>query len=263
MITAYPVRGKAKSVEICRAFIQGCRGTLALDPPATLYPGTAFFYGIDASNRHLWEQVLRENRDYYYCDNSYFDQTRQTYFRVTRNRIQHNGFGPTDARRFDKLGIAVNQVRAVPDGHVVFCPQSDWFMQVIARYPNWQRDARHAFSTFLPGHTHRVREWDPDKAKLARSLPEDLIGAYALVTHSSAAAVTAILLGVPIFCATECAAFPMSSVIDVATREVFINTPLPSEVRLWAGTLADNQWTLDEMRDGTAQAMLLALEGVE
>lgn len=260
MVTAYPVQGKAKSLEICRAFVDGCRGTLALDVPQTLYPGAALFYGVDESNRHLWEQVRREGREFYYCDNSYFDATRQTYFRVTKNRIQHEGLGSSDARRFLSLGIEVRDVQRNEGGHIVFCPQSDWFMRVIVAYPGaersgaWLRDALAEFARIAPERQRRAREWIPDKTKLARSLPEDLIGAWALVTHSSAAAITALLSGIPVFCSDACAAMPLSSV-------VLDNVPHPIHYsvdarRCLAAVLADNQWTLDEMRSGMAWAAL-------
>lgn len=258
MVTAYPVKGKQKSLDICRAFIDGCKGTLALDVPDKLYPGAAFFYGVDASNVHLWNQVLNERREFYYCDNSYFDASRQTYFRVTKNRVQHSGIGESDGTRFAALGIEVADQQHNMHGHIVLCPQSDWFMDVIVCYSPepgaWLKDSRRVFERIAPGRAQRVREWSPDKAKLARSLPEDLVGAWALVTHSSAAAVTALLSGLPIFCHNACAAVQFSSyVIDDIPQLRYHER---DALRHWAGVLADNQWTLDEMRAGETRRRL-------
>lgn len=261
MVTAYPVKGKQKSIDICRAFIEGCGGALAHDQPDRLHPGAAFFYGVDASNVHLWDLVLREGREFYYCDNSYFDQTRQTYFRVTRNRLQHSGEGTSDGKRFAELGIPiypanVNQLR----GHVVVCPQSDWFMDRIVRYGPTGEWLRYALANIKSEPVFdqcevRVRSWSPDKAKLSRSLPEDLIGALLLYTHSSAAAVTALLAGVPVVCSPTCAAYPLSSRYDSHDNFNVFYPSIESRTELM-DVLADNQWTLNEMRSGIAWGVL-------
>lgn len=259
MVTAYPVRGKQKSLDICRAFVEGCGGIV--DQSAErLHEGAAFFYGVDASNIHLWEQVRSEGREFYYCDNSYFDKSRQQYFRVTKNRLQHSGLGVSDCARFAALRIPVQE--GSPDfnvtGHIVVCPQSDWFMSRIAGFalkPGvWLDDALMKIARWIPSRPVRVRDWSPDKAKLSRSLPEDLLGAMLLVTHSSAAAVTALLSGVPVLCDRSCAAFPFTSrIINDNLQLVTHSASLRTQ---WAGVLADNQWTLDEMRNGFAWGMI-------
>lgn len=262
MVTAYPVRGKAKSLEICRAFVEGSGGALALDPPDKLHSGAAFFYGVDASNAHLWDQVIAERREFYYCDNSYFDSARQSYFRVTRNRVQHSGFGNSDGIRFAGLGIPVEPMRENEAGCFLFCPQSDWFMRVIARYPGaagmtdaWLEGHQRELKRSYPDRVQVVRHWSPDKKALSVTLPADLIRTYAVVTYSSAAAITALLAGVPAFCSDRCAAWPFSSATGVATANGHgsrLVRPSIDARRNWAGVLADNQWTLDEMRAGLA-----------
>lgn len=259
MVIAYPVDGKQKSIDICRAFVAGCGGVVRHKAACLDGDAPAFFYGVDASNVHIWEQVRREGRDYYYCDNSYFDATRQTYFRVTKNAIQHSGQGASNGARFAALYIDVQLNRHEPDGHVVFCPQSDWFMRAIVDYAAepgaWLRNTQARFHEIAPEHPQRVRHWEPDKAKLARSLPDDLVGAWALVTHSSAAAVTALLSGVPVFCSAHSAAYSLSSTIDRADGIMLAHWEESSR-RAWAGVLADNQWTLDELRSGQCWADL-------
>lgn len=266
MVVAYPVAGKQKSIDICRAFVAGCGGVVT-HKAAYLEKGDtpAFFYGVDASNVHIWEQVRREKRDFYYCDNSYFDSTRQTYFRITKNAIQHSGEGQSTGKRFAALNIDVQPIRHDPKGHIVFCPQSDWFMRAIVDYSAepgaWLRDKQAFFRIHAPEHAQRARHWEPDKAKLARSLPDDLIGAWALVTHSSAAAVTALLSGIPVFCSAHSAAYPMSSFVDRAEGVVLVEWG-ENPRRSWAGVLADNQWTLEEMKYGQCWADLQQKEAL-
>ena len=67
------------------------------------------------------------------------------------------------------------------------------------------------------------------------------------MTCASNAAVEALLSGVPVFCTGPCAAYRMGKP-DVTE----IETPaLPDDRERWARVLAANQWTLDEMADGT------------
>lgn len=252
MITAYPVAGKAKSRDICAAFAKGCDGDVSTDN-AQLAPGPAFFYGVDKSNIHIFNEVRATAREYYYCDNSYFDSTRQQFFRVTKNRLQHSGIGQSDGKRFKDLGIPLKPKSKRIGTHIVVCPQSDSFMKDIAQYStNWTQDTLSILRNFV--FPIRLRLWSGDKSRLAATLADDLDGAHALVTWSSAAAVTALLSGVPVFCSTSCVAGPMALAdLDEIDRPYFPN----SDVLLnWAGVMADNQWTLAEMADGTAWRML-------
>jgi hypothetical protein len=243
-VVAYPVRGKRKSAEICEAFVAGCGGEVATD--GMLRAGkVALFYGVDDSNVHVWKTVRRERLNFLYIDNSYFDQTRGTHFRVSRNALQHSGVGDTDGKRFKALGIKIKPWRKAGD-HVVLCPQSDQFMRVVCGVEfDWLRNTLLTLGHFTSRQA-RVREWNRDKAALARTLDADLVNAHALITWSSAAAVMAVLAGVPVVTMGPCAAAPMAG--DIADVE---DLPHP-ERDAWAGVLADHQWTLDEMRAGMA-----------
>jgi DNA-binding transcriptional LysR family regulator len=194
----------------------------------------------------MW-RAAKARGDFYYCDNSYFDSSRQTYFRVTKNRLQHPGIGESTGERFRALGLPIRSWR---DGgaHVVICPQSDEFMSlVVGRDGDWCNDVIEALQSQNPRPRLRVREWNRDKAELAATLTNDLVDAHALITWSSAAAVTAVLSGVPVVVMSDdCAARPMSGHLDHLD-----DLPRPERAN-WAGVLADNQWTLAEMRSGMA-----------
>lgn len=248
-VYAYPIAKKAKSVEICRAFVEGAGGAIVAQS-AQLFDGPAFFYGVDESNVHLW-RAAKARGDYFYCDNSYFDGARQSYFRVTRDALQHSGRGTSTGARFAALGIEIQPWRE-GGRHVVVCPQSEPFMRLVVGYPrDWFVDTVSALQSLRPRVPIKVREWNRDKSALAATLGDDLAGAKALVTWSSAAAVTAVLAGVPVVVMSDdCAVAPMSG-------NLYRLDELPRPPREnWAGVLADNQWTLAEMRDGTAWAAL-------
>lgn len=241
MVTAYPVAGKAKSRDICQAFIDGCGGQMS----SKLRDGPAFFYGVDASNQDVWREVVRSYRDYYYCDNSHFDVARGRQFRVSKNRLQHSGIGRSDGSRFRALGAVIRPWRETGE-HIVFCPQSDHFMRaVVGEGPGWDGRVLSALGQ-LTERPILVRAWSSNKAALGATLAHDLVNAHALVTWSSAAAVTAVLAGVPIVTMGQCAAEPMAGALQD------INALPTPERENWAGVLADHEWTMDELRNGTA-----------
>ena len=85
-----------------------------------------------------------------------------------------------------------------------------------------------------------------------RPLAADLDDCWALVTHASNAAVEAVLAGVPVFVTGPSAAAAMGSLdLDAIEQPV-----MPEGRRAWAERLAAAQWSLAEIRNGTAWSAL-------
>lgn len=234
---AYPVAGKQKSIEICRAFIEG----------APEHASGSVFYGVTEANDDYWRKAKLEN-DYWYIDNSYTDPQRQTYFRVTRNAMQHSGIGVSDGKRFRKLALQIKPWRRAGK-HVVVACQSAHFMRLSDYYGDWTADTVTALAK-VTNRPVRLRLWSGDKEKSSSTLHNDLEGAHCLVTWSSCAAVTALLAGIPVICTGPSACAPMSGALDDPE-----NLPMPDREK-WAAVLADQQFSMDEMRSGKAWAML-------
>lgn len=253
-VTCYPTPGKEKSRLLLEAFAAGGEGRV--ETSGQLQPGPAAFYGVVEATLPLWQQACAEGRDWYYLDNAYFDVTRGRHFRVTKGRLQARGDERPDWTRLAALALGVQPWRK-GGKHIVVCPQSAWFMQLCS----WAGGAEgwlHQVLTELKAHTDRpiiVRHWKRDKAAAAADLAEDLKGAWALVTHMSAAANEALVAGVPVFTTGKCAATWLGS------SELFnIEKPRRPDGRMaWAAALAGQQWTLDELRDGTAWKVLHGL----
>ncbi len=202
-----------------------------------LLPGPAAFYGVRYSYLHLWEQCLREGREYFFLDNSLFDCARERQFRVAKNRLQPTGLGESDGKRFAALGITIKPMRT--DGeNVIVCPSTPEFMQIVAGDPGWlDRVTRNLRKQY--GADRVIVRRKQDK----RPLLIDLENARLLVTWGSAAAVTSLLEGVPVACAPECCATHAH------------------ERDQWASVLADNQWSLSELSDGTAWRAICEKDG--
>lgn len=247
-VTCYPVAGKAKSFELCTAFAEGCRGQVVTD--GRWRGGPSAFYGVSADNYQAWLSAKASGEPWFYIDNAFFDACRERYFRISKSRMQHDGLGVSDGRRFAALGVEIRPWRD-SGTHVVLCEQSAHYMTLAGYQGNWMADMLKALKEITP-RPIRVRLWSRDKAKQAAGLGEYLHGAWALVTYSSAAAVTAILAGVPAVVGTGAA-------LPVATALAAIDDPLRSGYReRWASVLADHQWTREEMRNGMAWRMLNA-----
>lgn len=221
MLTIHPKPGKAKSRMLCEAFTRGA-------PPHAV---GGVFFGLEEPMASAWRALRSQGIDCYAIDNAYFDATRGQRFRVAKNRMQVRAVDHTsNGRRFAALGIEVRPWQRNPDGHVVLVEQSPAFMRDVAEDPQW-----FAKALLLPGAV-RVRPWSANKPHLAATLADDLRGAGLLHTHSSAAAVEALIAGVPVLVS------PMSAVYDWT-----------SDNRLQLlNVLADHEFTLDELQDGTA-----------
>lgn len=235
-LIAHPVPGKAKSAELCQAFIEGA-------PPGA---EGHVFYGVKEGNRHAWQQVQRSGEPFYWIDGSYFDRTRGQRFRVTLNRQQHTGQGDSDGQRFRELRIKVfDEGYPAPPGWVVAVPQSPVFMLLTARDPGWlERELEPLRAAAKRGGAPiRLRPWTSDKPAAITTLHADLARARLLVTHSSAAAVEAVLAGVHVKVSPMSAAYGLGPAL-----------PSAPERQAWASVLADNEFTREELRSGHAWA---------
>lgn len=258
-IWGYPQPGKAKSERLLVAFMAGAGGYIVDD--GRLRIGDAAFYGT-VGIEELFKRVreLRENGgDWYYMDNAYLDAARGRYFRISRNAVQGMRALP-DRARLEQLGV---EVRPWQTGgrQVVIVEQSEYFMRNIAGYHGGAAEWRRQVLKVLKACTDRpivLRPWMADKTKASSTLAQDLAGAHCLIAHASAAANEALLAGVPAIVTGQCVA----SSLAVARVEDVEALWRPEGREEWAARLAASQWTLEEMRDGTAWRALQETEEV-
>lgn len=241
-LTVHPIEGKEKARLICAAFAAGA--------PASAV-GHVFF-GVNDSNLREFTQVKKRGEPWFYIDNSYHDKVRGTYFRVTRNALQHPGTGESDGSRFKALGVPIKPWRESAGHEILVCPQSDSFMRTAAAYEgDWTKTTLDKLRSFgVDMSTVRVRPWSPDKIKLSLKLMDEIASdkLRLLVTHSSASAITAMLEGVPAISEVGAA----HALTGPLTRESVENPPRPADRERFASVLADAQFTLEEMKRGLA-----------
>ncbi len=256
MLTCYPSPGKRKALKLCAAFAEGSDGRVAGLGESRLLPGAAFFYGMTGHTLPLIERCRRGGRDWYYADNAYYFG-RGTYFRVTRKGYQHDGGGAAGPARFARFGLKPAPWRR--DGrHLLVTTQSELFYRLALGTTRaaWLADtlARLGAATDRPIEVcHKAAPRASGNAAAGPGFETRLAGAHALVTHSSSTAVKALLDGVPVFCTGAGMASPMGRA-DLALVE---DPRYPDDRETWLWNLAANQWTREEMTDGTCWRHLM------
>lgn len=247
-VVCYPQPGKEKSRVILDAFAAGCGGCLGAAPLDRAR--AAAFFGV-VGIETLFEEARKG--DWFYGDNSFFDSGRGKFFRFARGAFQISTLQRPDHGRRRRLGIEVRPWRKTGE-HVLVVEQSEHFLGLVGQKPATWLGAIVAMIESRTDRPIRVRRWTRDKAKAASTLGEDLKSAWALVTHASAAANEALIAGVPVFVAGQCAAVPMAS----GSLWNIDEPALPDGREDWAAGLAASMWTLEELRNGTAWRTLNA-----
>lgn len=238
-LTLYPVPGKAKSKLICNAFAAG----------APRHATGAVFFGTEG----VMSAFQRAKQGtWWYIDNAYTDPQRGIYFRATKNALQVDPTGKASTgERFAKLGITVKDWRHKPDGKILVIPQSDDFMKsTLGRKGDWLRETVEKLNAWGYGPRVRVRPWLRDKKTAYVELHKDLDDAALVVTWSSASAITALYEGIPAISESGAA----HALTGPLTSERVAQPLMPSIVERtrFLEILADNQFTLEEFKNGVA-----------
>ena len=244
--------GGVKCQKVSQAFAAGAGATLA---PASggLRPGAVACYGMLRGLLGILDAARSAGRQWWYLDNGYFGFGR--YFRVTRGALQLSGrqVEPHGLARLYSHGLRWRDWQR--DGvHILIAQQAPGWYPLVGEcsVDDWTQRTVHV----LRAHTSR-----PIRIRAKGSavpLADELRDCWAVVTHSSNVAVDAIVAGVPAFVLGQSAAAPVA-LADLSR----IESPLRYEDRLhWAARLAANQWTLDEMRDGTCWRQLHGAQAV-
>lgn len=232
----YYVPGIHSSTRLKRPFEQGFGATSTESKKVKRADGCMFG---DPSIWHIYEKLIRLKRyNLYYADHAYL--RRGKFYRVTKNGRQHCGVGTTDLSRFMRLGVDIENWKK-NGKHILICPPDEIFSTLIGLdHKKWL------------SQTKRKIKKNTDRPIVIRDrnsttpLFDDLKKSHAVVTHESNVAVDAILYGVPVFLTGNSIAKPMA--LDDLTQ---IEKPFyPDNRIIWAGVVADNQWTPEEIKKG-------------
>lgn len=252
---------KGNAREMMEVFAAGSGAEITTN--LELVPGReAVLWGVDRLTLPLWQEIVKTKTPYWYVDNGYFRSkwSGGDYYRITRNAEQCTGDGESDGARWRALGLKFQPWRK-SGTHILIACQSDFWHE---------RHGDGSAAEFARRVTKRLMQitsaFDVKRPIIVRGKPigghkepplaEQLADCWAVVTYSSMVATDALLAGVPAFVLAPGAAAP------VTHSDLWeIERPLyPGGREHWAAVLADNQWRLGEIRDGTAWRMLHAGE---
>jgi hypothetical protein len=198
-----------------------------------------FFFG----NPELWflfEIIKKHSLDFYYTDKAYFD--RSNYFRITRNALQLNDFSNFNSKRFEKFKIPILPRRY--GSKILICPQSETFFKLngLSR-EDWLENTIQEIRKYSDRPIEiRYKE----RANTEAAFSEALKDIHCVVVYTSVAGVQSVLSGVPSFSTHDSAASHFSSGPLANIEAPFI----PDNIYELACALANNQWTIDEIKQG-------------
>jgi|SRR6185503_214094 len=229
------------SPKFAYAFAKGCGGAMT-DDLDYLHDGPVACFGSPPA-WPLLRQAQAAGRDFYFADHGYFG--RGKYYRITKNAYQHDGRGSATTERFKAFRRYVQPWRSRGD-HILICPNSDVYFGLHGLDgAQWLQET----TATLRQHTTRpIRiRWKTDRGM--KPIAQDLVNAWAVVVFSSAAALDALISGVPIVTLAPFAASYRMGLTDLSQ----IETPIyPGGREGFLSNLADNQWTIQEILKGHA-----------
>lgn len=242
---------KEKTEKIVGQFIKGCGGQLVYDITFRPDPGDmVVVWGQVYASADIMRDCAERGIDFYQIDNGYFLGARgkwSGYYRVTKNALVQNRILKRKAERFLRLGITLKPYREDGNGICIAIPGENYGKYKGLDLHSWRLKTEIMLKELTMRKIYireKVRE-----PSLADYLHSNRI--HALVTHSSNAAVDALIEGFPVFCEPECAAAPVGNLsIDL------IEYPVMPDRTEWAYSLAYCQFTLAEFESGYAWKIL-------
>ena len=251
MISAFLNRGGGGNPMI-RAFAAGigCRMAYAEDEPETL-SDIPVVWGVLRDSDRILAQAKAQSLYFFYIDHAYFNRGHGKSYRISRNRYEAGPVRDCPSDRIAQIGLEVRPWRT-SGRDIIVCPPTDYFMQAHG-CADWLDTTLERLEHFTDRPVV-IRE-KPQPGETAVPLEAALESAHALVTHSSNVAIEAACLGTPVFVDPASAAAPIGRT-DLSE----IEDPYFPDREPWLAHLAYSQFSLDEIRDGSAWRLLLEME---
>ena len=222
-------------------------------------------YGILAGSGEVYKWCEKANRDFYFMDHGYFTNAhdRPHWLRITKNKHCQNILQQKPTDRYEKHFKQVikswgkgKKILVLPPTNAIanFFNATDWLSNTLKTLKeNTDREIDVREKPYNPtieidhvGATVKVDKPTVHKGNI------DWQDYHATVTYNSNTMVASLTNGVPVFCDSEnSAAAPISE-----TDFTKIETPRYGDRIALFSSLAYNNWTLQEMLNGTAWRML-------
>ena len=232
-----------------------------------------FFWGLGGDNVNKIRECMENKEEWWYVDVGYLTQqiTRypspiihdkdKTYFRICKGGMHTNLGRVGDGRRLNILrskGIDA-EFKGWYTGdtkHILLCPSS----QTVTYHLNgisqdeWVKTAIQEIKKYTDRKIIFRNKPRPNNEWWGRDIKEDLKDCHALITNISLSGVDALLNMVPVYSNASSIMGPVSS-RDISKIEKPLK-PGRKTMEEWLKFVAENQFTLKEIEDGTAYETL-------
>jgi len=231
-----------------------------------------FFWGLGSNNLQEIAQVNEKGEEWWFIDVGYITEqiTRyptpsitdydKTYFRIIKGKIHTTMGDPGDGSRHKKLlqqGIDA-EFKGWNTGeckHILLTPSS----QTVTFSPNnmsqedWIKECSEQIKCYTNRPIIMRNKPRPNNEWWGTDIKDDLKDCHALVTNMSLSAVDAVLNKVPVVTHQNNVCYYVSGRLeDINERRM----PAREDMTMWLRGVANNQFTLQEIEDGTAYKVL-------
>ncbi len=224
----------------------------------------SMFWGFVNNNLDMVRKLETRKHNFWFADTPYFGRfdnnnlkPNNHYWRVCKNRIHAKFYKDCKSDRFEKFNIDIKAPKLKGE-HILVCPSSAGIHNYLDQV-NWTNDTieflkRYTDRPIRLRHKPRGRGTSgPSEAKVP--LAEDLKDAWACVTSCSISAVEAVCMGVPVFSHEKSFASAMGNLHLEDIEQPFFADPEP-----WLYSLAYQQFTPEELGNGTAIEILMDMQ---
>ena len=232
-----------------------------------------FFWGLGGPNQKEIEKCITGNEEWWYVDVGYLTEpiTRyplpkihdidKTYFRIVKGDLHTRRFtaGRKIGDRLRKLEDKKIDVRFKgwhPGEHILICPSSPTITMRVngMSQEDWVDAVKNELMKYTKREIRVRNKPRPENEWWGTDIKDDLKNCHCLVTNMSLAAIDAILNYVPVIADGGNVAWPVSS-----RDPKFIEKPMKpgrKTIEEWLKFIAEHQFTLSEIEDGTAYKTL-------
>jgi predicted transcriptional regulator len=218
---------------------------------------------LRGTEKIIWE-CQKRGHPFYYMDHAYFHATRNyksgphgVLYRIVKSQMQMNTIVELDKEDLKRIS-RFKPVETKPFNgggeHILICPPTT----AICRLYELGDEQMWIDSTITELTKYTDRNIIVRKKDTKKPLIQDLKNCHAVVSHQSTAAIEAILNGVPSFCDAVSAAREVSEcLLENIESPYFPNDDL---LKQWIDSLLACQFDTDEIKNGTARAMVDKLQ---
>jgi len=212
-----------------------------------------FFWGLGADNARKIKQCNDAGKEWWFIDTGYItdqitrypipkiDKPKTTYFRICKGGI-HSKLKPATSDRYKDLNIPSQKNLYDPNGHILVTPSSE----TVTRFLNGKTQQQWATEAMDYAAPHGMFRNKPRPGNEWWGIPieEQLKGAQGLLTNMSLSAIDAILLGIPVI-------VDKGHICESVASDSISNLKVP-DISDWIASVAENQFTLEEIKKGVA-----------